>query len=735
MPGRFKVHPLGTAVLALTIALAAPFTTPAVGHAAVVEGWQTVHSDRPSIVGAGTAKVTGELDTLRPMAITVTLPLTNKADLDRFVDDVSTPGRAAYGHYLTPAEFAARYGASEADYNAVIAWAKANGLKVNEASVSRNNISLSGTAGQIGKAFSVKFRNYVDVKGASFFSASTVPKMPAAIAARVQGVYGLSDHAQGRPMHIIADPQQQMAARAAAKLANGQPMFASTDSGGNGHHGDFGAQDLNVLYQMPNLNNGKGQAIGCYEEGGYYDSDPITYRNYYKLPNIPIINRSVAGTDTSVPTPGVATEAALDVDMEMAFAPHVKGIYVYEAGSETNFMSSILDALNAVADDDKISALDVSYGLDELLELSDAGYDGLNEEQDALKRCAAEGISVYVSAGDTGAYGDLGEDFYPASYNVSDPASQPYVTSVGGTAVFTYEKYDYAETAWNDLGYTGGATGGGVSDLWKLPSYQKFDDGTPLTTFNGGSGKYRNVPDVAAVADTLTSVDVYTSEENPSTFEPYGWVGVGGTSVSAPIWTGFTALANQEREDAGLPKLGFANPALYSLYKEDLGYDGVGVTFDFDDVLDNTNGNTNLFGSPGYSSGAGYDNTTGLGSLSGQIILKNLVAPNTSVFFPGPGAPSVPTNFVNTVLTPTTATFTWDAAKGATGYIVITDAQDTYYTGAAQLPVIATSTTHTNGLVLHLKPNTGYLFELVAVSKTGAQLDYNDLLSITTPAK
>ena len=734
MPGRYKLHPLGKAVLGI-FALAAPFTTSAASHADVIKGWQTVHSDRPSIVGDGTAKVISELDTFRPISVTVTLPLTNKSDLDRFVEDVSIPGNAAYGHYLTPTEFAARYGASQANYNAVIAWARDNGLTVTQTSISRNTISLSGTTGQIGRAFSVKFRTYVDTKGASFFSASTEPKMPSAIAAGVQAVYGISDHALGHPMDMILTPAQRAAGRAAAKLTNGQPMFATTEGEGTGHHGDFGAQDLNTLYQMPDLNNGKGQAIGCFEQGGYFNSDPITYRNYYNLPKTPIINRSVAGTDTSVPIGGVATEAALDIDMEMALAPHAKGIYVYEAGTETNFISSLMDSLSAVADDDKISAFDISYGIDELFQLSDAGYDGLADEQDAFKRCAAEGISVYVSSGDTGAYGDLGEDFYPASYNVSDPASQPYVTSVGGTTIFTYGKYDYAETAWNNLGYTGGATGGGVSDLWKLPSYQKFSDGTPLTNFNGGSGKYRNVPDVAAVADPLTSVDVYSSERDEHTFEPYGWIGVGGTSASAPIWTGFTALVNQERADAGLPALGFANPLLYGVYKADLGFDGSGPTLDFDDVFDNTNGNTSLFGSPGYSSGGGYDNTTGLGSLSGKVLLKNLVASYTSIYSSNPGSPATPTGFVNTVLTPTSATFTWNAAKNATGYIVTLDAQDTYYQGGLKLPVIATSTIHTTGTVVHLQPNTGYLFELVAVNKNGSQLDPTDLLSITTPAE
>ena len=727
MPGRYKAHSFGAAVFALTIALTAPFSTIAASHADVIGGWRTVHSDRPATIDAGSAKPIGELDTLRRMSFTITLPLTNEAALDRFVEDVSTPGRPAYGHYLTPAEFAARYGASAADYNAVLAWAKSNNLTVTQTSLSHNAVSLSGTVAQISKAFEVKFRTYVDDDGTSFFSPSTAPKMPVVIAAGVRGVYGLSDHAQGHPMDIVSTLEQRTAAKAAAKLFSGEPEFSTTDGAGSGHDGAFSPIDLNKLYQMPNLKNGKGEAIGCYEEGGYYDSDPITYQNYYNLPKTPIIDRSVAGTNTNVPFEGVSTEAALDIDMEMAFAPQAKAIYVYEAGSETNFISSLLDALTAVADDDKISSLDISYGIDEVLQLSDAGYAGLDEEQDAFKRCAAEGITVYASAGDQGAYGDIGATFYPASYNVSDPASQPYVTGVGGTTVFTFDGYDNVENAWNELGSTGSATGGGISVLWKLPSYQKFDDGHPVTTYNGGSGTYRNVPDVAAVADSLTPVDVYSSE--------YGaWIGVGGTSASAPIWAGFTALANQERADAGLHNLGFANPLLYGVYKNDLVFDAASATFDFDDVVDNSNGKTNLFGNPGYLAGPGYDNTTGLGSLSGQVLLRSLVAPDVSVFTSNPGAPGVPSQFQNTATTATTATFTWQPDTNATGYVVVVTAQDTYYGGTNQVPVIATSTIHTTGTVLHLQPNSSYLFELIAVNSKGSTLDTNDFVNVYTPA-
>ncbi len=732
MPGWYQANPLKRASLALTatLTLALAFASGATDAHASGSVALAVHSDRPAMLGSDTVRPTSALDPSTRISVTLTLPLTNKADLDTFVQDVSNPSSPRYGQYLTPAEFAAKYGASQAGFDAVLAWAKASGLQVTQTSLSRNAVSISATASQLGKAFGVSFNNYFDAaSGSMFFSAASSPKLPGSLAKSVSGVYGLSSYAVARPMDLILTPAMRAQIKADRIAQAGiSPLGASIlstlqDSAGAGHDGALSPSDLNAAYQMPAFTDpGKGQTLGCFETGGYYTGDPIKYQKYYALPATPITARLVAGYDGS-PTAEIATETAIDVDMELAMAPYAHGITVYEAGAESSFLSAIIDGLTAVADDDKVNALDISYGLDEIIQVNAGGLTGLEDERTAVERLAAEGISVFASSGDDGAYGDTGKDFSPASYNVEDPASQPLVTGVGGTTLLLRGGKDVEELTWNELSdYDGGGSGGGVSDLWKLPSYQNFTDGTPLTAYNGGSPTYRNVPDVAAVADPYTGVDIYTSEAPRKTVfgPPGGWVTAGGTSVSAPIWAGFTAVVNQQRGDAGLPQVGFANPLLYSIFNAGLYFQHEQFfTYDFDDVDNGTNGNANLFGDTGYYAGLGYDNNTGLGSLTGGILMGDMTATPRGVVVGSGTPPPYPANFHFVDRTATSATLKWNPTSRATGYVLFLSGVDSFYGNVVEIAKMFRATKNTS-MTVKLNPNSGYTFFLAAVNKAGS---------------
>ena len=725
MPGRYKAHPLGQAALALTLSL--------LGAASHGDALQIVGANRPSIIDISHAKIVSALDPSRLVAVTITLPFSNEADLDSFADDVSNPASSRYGQYLTPTEFAAKYGASQADYDAVLAWAKSSGLSITQTSLSRNSVSLSGTAAQMGHAFGVKLNNYVEPStGKAFFAAATLPKMPVALAGVVHGIYGLSSYASGHPMNVYLSPARRAAVLAAKAAAGNPDALTNSGSGGSGHGGAFSPQDLNAAYQMPPFSNsGKGQTLGFYTVGGIYASDATVYEKYYGLPPVPVVSRSVAGTNVTVPVEGNATEAALDAEMEIAMAPNATKIVAYEAGTEVDLSGSLVDALTAVADDDKISVLDISYGQDEVYVLSEDGQAGLKDENDALKRCAAEGISVFASSGDNGAYGDLGQHFYPASYNVSDPASQPYATGVGGTTMYFGGGIDRLEDSWNELPLDG-ASGGGVSVEWPIPSYQLFSDGTPITVYYGGSSKYRNVPDVSAVANPLTGVDIFTHD--PAFTGSAAWLEIGGTSASAPIWAGFTAVLNQQRGYVGLPDVGFANPLLYGIYNADGSGNANDYSFaDFDEVAIGTNGNENYYGSPGFGAGFGYDNVTGLGSLSGGVLMTDSIAALPGIAGETGNLPDAPYHFHVSSMTPTSVTFVWHSGKGATGYIITDAVVDPYYGAINQ--IIAKSTKLTTNTVGKLTPNTTYYFELAAVNKAGGTYDTDDFLAVTTPAQ
>ena len=744
MQGRIKLHPFGQAVAALTLALTAT------GVSQAASGVLPVHSDRPTIVDNGSAVVVAPLNSNTRIGVTITLPLSNKADLDSFAAAVSNPSSPLYGHYLTPAEFTAKYGASQSSYNTVMDWIARNRLQVTGSSLTRGSISISATAGQLAHAMSVKFNNYTSKVNPSFFSATSNPKLPADVASCVNCIYGMSSFVQGTPQHVVVTPamRAQMAAARAARVAlsgfsdklaathsgssfgDGLIGAPTNDTGGTGHDGNFSPSDLNSAYLIPPFdNNGAGQTLGIYAAGGYVQGDEKPYEKYYHLPNTPVFPRPVAGYDES-PTGGVDLEADLDMDMELALSPSAKGIYVYEAGNEVDFASSLIDALNAVADDHIVNALDISYGTDELVQFLSDGSTVFDDENTAFERCTAEGISVFVSAGDQGAYGRLVlEGLIAPSQNAEDPAAQPFVTSVGGTTMFLFNQQDFLETVWNELGANGSATGGGVSQVWSIPSYQLLSDGTSVAVANGGSPSMRNVPDVAADADPYTPVDVFTSDttEVPAP----GFYGIGGTSASAPIWTGFSGVINQNRAEAGEPPLGFANPLLYHLGEDS------SLLFQFHDVYDGSNGNPNLFnGVGGYFAGVGYDNTTGFGSIYGSILLSNLVAVPTAYASNTGLLPAAPTDFHVTSVTPTTFSFAWNRAQYATAYVVefqISDGVDAndnplfYYEFAK-----ASQATH--DIVRQLAPGGTYTFRLIATNPSGTTADSN-LITLTTPTQ
>jgi len=311
----------------------------------------------------------------------------------------------------------------------------------------------------------------------------------------------------------------------------------------------------------------------------------------------------------------------------------------------------LLDALTLVADEKKAQVLSISYGDDE----ANQGTAAMEAENGVLAQLTGEGITVLASSGDDGAYG-RGPN---GPYNVADPSSQPFVTAVGGTTLFTDAHSNYlGEQAWNELASFAGATGGGISSYWPIPFYQTVEVPTGYVSNNGGSTTFRNVPDVAAVADLFTGVSVYSKING-------GWIIIGGTSVSAPIWAGYITLLNAGFHYLGLKDVGYFNSILYSVGAPFYGF-GYAAN-DLFDIIEGTNGLPAALslGNPGFSAGGGYDNCTGNGSLWGSNFFPQLVDAYVS---PANGPGGI-TN-LNVVANSTSAVATWQPVTGATGYIV-----------------------------------------------------------------
>jgi hypothetical protein len=258
-----------------------------------------------------------------------------------------------------------------------------------------------------------------------------------------------------------------------------------------------------------------------------------------------------------------------------------------------------------------------------------------------------QGQTVVAVGGDDGSEDCSGNNGLPdGSLQVEDPASQPFVTGVGGTTLALGPPR--AESVWNDGGtlasaVTGaGAGGGGVSSFWAMPANQR-DAPASLHVAQAGSsgapcgqriGLCRQVPDVSADADPATGYLMYWNGSGSVASQPVGWQGIGGTSGSSPTIAAVIALADASRGCAG-SAIGFANPALYRAAAS------VPAT-DFNDV---TSGNNDFTGTSGgrYAAGAGYDMASGLGTPNGTALARALCAASIRLANPGPQLSTVRT--------------------------------------------------------------------------------------------
>jgi kumamolisin len=651
-------------VLALAIAAA-----PLLPKAAYADSVVAIASDF-ALPHSG-ARLAGATQPGRRITVVVALPSRDPRGAADFVARVGTPGDSLYHQYLSPADYAQRFGAREADYAAVVAWAKAHGLVPGEAFAARTVLPLSGTVASMQAALGVTFHDYTKPSGETFYVADQTARLPAGIAGVVSGVVGLTSYSHFRPL-LRKLPQNTH--------ANGE---------GTGPGSAFSAADLRRAYDIqPQFFKPGTQSLAVFEQGGFALSDVTTYLTKMKIAAVPIVVRGVDGYTGVIDDPNVELEAVLDIDMQLAVNPAAKKIFVYEDGTDS-FQVALLDSLSAMATDKAIQSISISYGQDEALQ----GAVAIAAENTVLTQLAAQGQAVFVSAGDSGAYGDE-----PPALNVADPASQPLVTSVGGTALYTgaQESY-YGEEAWNDLGLGAGATGGGVSSVWAIPSYQT-PYGNSVAAGNGGSSTYRNVPDVASVANPLTGVAVYSAING-------GWVTIGGTSVSAPLWAGMYSLANAASEGLGEGSLGFANPLLYSL--------GGNLQFfypDFHDILDGTNGNAAIYGSGGFNAGYFYDNVTGWGTFVANNLVLDLALFTINTGTNPPALPSIP----KAVSTTDSITLSWKAAKGDTAYLVYAHVENANNT---ELPpvLVKTDTVTLTGLAR----STYYKIQVAPISAGG----------------
>ena len=512
------------------------------------------------------------------------LPLRNEAALTELLRQLYDPSSPQYRHFLTPQQFAEQFGPTDADYQAVLAFARANGLTVTGVHSNRLVVDVDGPVSSVEKALQVKMHDYVHPsEPRTFYAPDTGPTVPASVP--VDDVTGLDNYALPHPDLVLKPFSLNAHATPAAGSATG---------------GTYAGGDFRAAYVPGTTLTGAGQSIGLLEFDGYYASDITSYENQFGLPRVPLTNVAVDG---GISTPGSnSVEVSLDIEMAVDMAPGVTTIYVYEAPSRRN---AWIDLLNKMATDDTAKQLSCSWG----------GGGPSSTAEKIFKQMAAQGQSFFTASGDSDAY----------TGSIPFPADSPSITSVGGTTLSTSGPLGsyQSETAWN-WGYDSLAsayvgTSGGVSTYYSIPSYQQ----AVSMTASQGSTTMRNVPDVALTAD-----DIYVTYGN-------GNVGtVGGTSAAAPLWAAFTALVNQQAVANGEATMGFLNPALYALGT------GASYTADFHDV---TTGNNFSSSSPSeYSAVTGYDLCTGLGTPGGVALINALAGTPASASVASTDTPAMP---------------------------------------------------------------------------------------------
>lgn len=470
---------------------------------------------------------------------------------------------------LSRSEYEKRHGADPESISLVESFARQHGLEVKEKSTARRTVILSGTVAAMNQAFGVELKQYEHPTG-SYRGRTGSVHLPADLHAVVEGVFGLDNRPQAKP-HFRRRPERTTTRlHARAENVSYTPIQVAE------------------LYDFP-AGNGSGECIGLIElGGGFNQTDLNNYWNQLNLTTTPTVSAVSVGNGSNNPTGdpnGPDGEVMLDIEVAGSIASAASIVAYFAENTDAGFLNAITTAVHDSTNNPSI--ISISWGGPE----SSWTQQAMTSMDEAFQAAASMGISICVAAGDDGSTDGVNDGLN----HVDFPASSPNVLACGGTQLIGSGSTITSETVWNELSSNEGATGGGISDVFPLPSYQSGADVPPSA--NPGNHVGRGVPDVAGNADPTTGYVTLVDGQSGV---------IGGTSAVAPLWAGLIALINQS---IGKP-IGFINPLLYQELNE---------SADFNDVTSGNNG--------AYSAGSGWDACTGLGSPKGSQIADALDAP------------------------------------------------------------------------------------------------------------
>ncbi len=603
--------------------------------AAALEG-----SQRVALAGTRPAQATHGIDQgampadtqIKGITLVFNRSAAQQAELATLLTAQQDTASPLYHQWLTPDQFAARFGVAASDIASVQTWLQTQGFQVEGVSRSRDRITFNGTAGQVANAFGTELHRYAFADRVHFAPATDL-SLPAALAPMVAAVLRLSDFHPHRQVKLAS--------------AVGRPAYTS---GQTGNH-FLTPSDMATMYDVSSTYkagyNGAGQSIAIVAQS-YITTAPITAfqtgaglaANTPTLVLVP--NTGVAAIDPV--GDGDEGESQLDVEYASGMAPGANILVVY-TGDNSN--AGVFESLMYAVSENLAPIISGSYGQCEIDLQTSTGASQLKAAVDqTVQQASAQGQTVLFSDGDQGSTDCYGDTYVTAvqqqSLAVDFPASVPNVTAVGGTEMqagtFASGNTQYwqsatgtdvvssllsyvPEAAWNEDALNPlSSGGGGASVLYPRPSWQAGVPGIP-------AGANRLLPDIALQASIQSPGFIYCTDDpadlarlNDSSSCSNGLRGpsgtfltAGGTSFATPIFAGMLAVLNQVKHATGQ---GNINPTLYNLAANASTYASA-----FHDVTSGSNACTasatycSAAGASLYPTTTGYDQATGLGSI------------------------------------------------------------------------------------------------------------------------
>ena len=491
---------------------------------------------------------------------------------------------------LTRAQYRQSHSADPVAVKLVRSFAKEFSLTIVPAALSleRRTIKLTGTIAAMQKAFGVTL-TYKTYDGATYRIREGSITLPTELVGPVEAVLGLDNRPQAQPHFRIAGQHGDLAANIAQNRGFARPHIATPKAAATNI--SYTPPQVAALYQFPANPSAAGQTIGLIELGGGYKTADLTA--YFKTLSQKAPQVTTVSVDGGKNSPSNANsadgEVMLDIEVAASVAPGANIVVYFAPNTDQGFIDAVSTAVHDTTN--KPSVISISWGGPE----SSWTTQSLNALDAACQSAAALGITITVAVGDNGSTDGVSD----GSNHVDFPASSPHVLACGGTKLIGSGSTIASEVVWNELSNNEGATGGGVSNFFPLPSWQA-NAGVPASTTQGSG---RGVPDVSGDADPSTGYTIRVDGET---------LPIGGTSAVAPLWAGLIALANAQNGVSS----GLIQPAIYAAKSKAA----------FNDI---TSG-TNYSGAPvGFTAGPGWDACTGLGSPIGTKLIT-VVNPSTS---------------------------------------------------------------------------------------------------------